>query len=85
MHLNGDLRKQNLAFAIDYFPRGPGFNWKDLICERNSDERLRHLIEHCHGNTTMRSLTDEERMQIQDYKNEQKGEPLMLITVCGVL
>lgn len=75
--MNLDLGKQiELNFCIDYPPRGSTFRWRDHICEKNSSKDLRHLIDHCHGNLTLRSLTDKEREQLQEYKNQQKGKRL---------
>lgn len=76
LYLKNRTRKQkrNLNFAIDFYSSGPNFAEKDQPCKKNSKAELRHLIALCSHNTTLRSLTDEERKQLQEYKVQQKGK-----------
>ena len=72
MKLKRDLLKESGGFAIEAYPRGSGFGSDG--CETKSSEQLKPLIAYCEGEVILRMLTDEERRQIQTYKEEQKGE-----------
>lgn len=72
MDLKRDAVEQSGGFAIEAYS-GPNSN--SIDCKENSNEQLRHLIDKCGGNMILRSLTDAERAQIQQYKDEQKGRP----------
>lgn len=65
------------SFAVEAYPRGPSFNDgppEERVCRKNSDEQLRPLVGICFGNAIFRELTNEEQIQMQQYKEEQKGK-----------
>ena len=73
MLLKGDM-KASPGFAIDVHFPGPNFKSEDEICREKSSEHLKHLIDGCSGNMTLRMLTAEERNQISAYKKEENGK-----------
>ena len=75
MDLKRDLIKKSEGFAIEIYLRGPGFKLSEKICMKNSSVQLKPLIDDCSGNLLMRMLTKEERNQLEEYKNSQKGKP----------
>ena len=74
MDIKSDLLKGSGGFAIEAYPRGPDFKLRDDICNKKSDVLLKPLIDDCHGNLIIRFLTTQERNQIRQYKDQQKGE-----------
>ena len=80
MRLKSDLLKnENPNFAIDFYHPGPNFDQSARNCEKNSDKQLKRLIADCDGDSILRNLTEEEKNQLQQYKNEQKGKRSQII------
>lgn len=71
MNLKRELLKRNEGFAIEAYLPGSNFGWND--CQKRSSEQLKALIYSCNGNVKLRLLTDEERIRIEKYQDEQKG------------
>lgn len=61
---------RNLSFAVE----PDTFGMPKDICFKNSDENLRGMIDKCIRKAIVRELTEEERKQLQRYKQEQKGK-----------
>lgn len=76
MRIKGDLRKQNLSFALEAYPYIKETDLSDskIFCRKNTSESMRHLILHCANTIRMRNLTNEEKEQLQQFKNERKGK-----------
>ena len=79
--MNLKLKNQNPKFAIDFFAQGPNYAIDDFICKKNSNKELRHLIDFCMRNITLRSLTGDETKKLQEYKMEQKGKRFRMKTI----
>lgn len=72
MHLKKEHLKEN-SFAIETFEEAseePNQYW----CLQKSSEKLRSLIDKCYAKIVLRELTDEERKQIQEFKDKQEGK-----------
>lgn len=82
MFLRGDLKGE--SFAIESYYREPDFDSDKHLCKKNSEKQMSHLISNCFGNLYIRSLTEDERAQLQQYKDEQSEwlvlNPLKLFT-----
>lgn len=76
LQIRGDPRNQNLSFALESFAhvKEPDTTEDKFFCRQNTSENLRHLIALCHNTIRMRNLTEEEREQLQQFKNERRGE-----------
>lgn len=78
MQFQADLMWQSTGFAVEIHARGPDFNEGDDLCKKTANEQLRSMITSCFGNVTLRMLTKEERSQIMEYQNEQRGKISLL-------
>lgn len=78
MHLRRkELQEQNLSFAIETYEETEVAN--STFCRLKSSEGLRHLIEKCFAKIVLRELSEEERKQIQEFKEQEKGKWSMTI------
>ena len=67
-----------ISFVIESYPPGADFDSNDKdLCKKNSNPNFQHFIELCKGNSIVRMLTDQEKLQIQQYKDQQKGRTLL--------
>ena len=73
MVLRGDLRKQNISFAIESYPFNESFSQDKEFCLQNSDENLKGLIKWCISRIVLRKLTEQEKNQLHAFKEEQKS------------
>lgn len=48
-------------------------NSEEFDCIEESDPSLRSLIVNCRGTVRVRELTDDEQMQIKEFKNNREG------------
>lgn len=71
MYLKRDLLKKVGAFAIEAYLYGSDFEEGDGRCKQNSSVQLRPVIEHCNNKILLRFLTDEEKNEIELYKEDQ--------------
>lgn len=73
MHLRrNEFKKQNFSFAIEAYEeteKEPG----QTFCRQESSEGLRHLIDKCYAKIVLRDLSQEERKQISEFKENEKG------------
>lgn len=67
MSLSGDLRKQNVSFAVVSYASEEHRRNKDF-CIDNTDKHLWHLIDFCHGRIALRNLTEQEAQQLFEFK-----------------
>lgn len=74
MYLKNDLLNQSLSIAIEFYQPEQDFDFWARICKKISSQELTHLIESCDSRTIVRSSTEEEKLKIQQYKQEQKGK-----------
>ena len=66
--LKEELKKKNLSFAIE-----PLYEKLGLTCESGSSEKMRDLINVCHG-LVIRELDGDEKRQIQKLKINNPGK-----------
>lgn len=66
---------ESLSFAVETWPDSDDVEKFDKVrCVRKSDESLRGLIKECFARIRLRSLTEEEKREVQKFKEEYKGE-----------
>ena len=73
MHLKGELSKQEVSFAMLTYPFDEAFKNDRDFCMQSSSEHLRKMIDLCRGRIALRDLTEQERDQMQELKEEQKS------------
>lgn len=73
MSIRGDSQTslEKLEIAVEMFEEE---SMKGVSCIEKSEERLRNRIITCTGPMAVRSLTNEERLQIQNFKLAQKSK-----------
>ena len=79
MYLDRKLVQESAGFAIESYRAKMNLDsnaFKDLdgLCMNGSSVKIRNLIDECDGNLVLRELTDEERGQVQHYKEEQNSK-----------
>ena len=76
MSLKPDLVKESPGFALESYNTTSEFNSEARQpCMKNASEELKYLIQNCYNDIVLRMLTEEEKVQIQQYKKEQQGKP----------
>ena len=73
MALRGNALK-NTSFAVEAWPFDKSDKDDDSFCKRKSDQTLQDLIDGCQSRIVLRELRDQERKQLQEFKEEQKSE-----------
>lgn len=62
------------SFAIEsYYPKSD-FDSSEEMCKIKTDQHLRNKIDGCGGNIRLRELTEDERVQLQQFKENAKCE-----------
>lgn len=68
-----EFAKENLSFAVEtWFDTND--DWDTVKCVEKTEESLRHLIKECWARIKLRSLTEEEKKEVQKFKDEYKGK-----------
>lgn len=73
---NSQMPLKELEFAVEMFEEE---SMKGVNCSQKSEEHLRGIIDHCSGPIAIRSLTNEESLQIRHYKWAQESKFVFLL------
>lgn len=72
--LKGNFKNESHSFVVENFDYAPNEEPNEEFCVNSSGAELRGLIYLCKGKIAIRDLTEEERNQTEQFKNEQQGE-----------
>lgn len=76
MYFKPNLVNNHPGFAVESYHTTTDFRLKDeKSCLKNANEEVKHLIHDCDHHIKIRSLTKEEKVQIEQYKKEQRDKP----------
>ena len=76
-----DLKESGLA--IEVYEPSPEHEVDRVICYKRTSKNLSYLLNNCRGDMTLRELTYEERKQLLKFKDESKGESVLVTRSLG--
>ena len=74
--LKGSFKNESHSFAVENFNYTQDEKSNEDFCMNKTDEKYRSMIYLCKGKTLIRDLTEAERNQTQEFKDEQEGKSL---------